>query len=125
MPSLFHVGVEVRDLEAMADFFAEFLRARKGERYENRRSGLRTIFLDFDGGTRIELLCRPEASFDPSSFHLSFLVQGREEVDSLAERARRRGLPVVSGPRVTGDGYYEVLFRSPEGHSIEATSGKA
>ena len=31
------------------------------------------------------------------------------------------GYPVISGPRVTGDGYYESCILDPEGNRIEIT----
>ena len=43
------------------------------------------------------------------------------EVDALTERLRMDGYAVVSGPRVTGDGYYESCVLDAEGNRIEIT----
>lgn len=51
--------------------------------------------------------------------HISFSVGGREQVDQLTEQLRADGYPVVSGPRITGDGYYESCIEGPEGCLIE------
>jgi lactoylglutathione lyase len=46
-------------------------------------------------------------------------VGDRGLVDRLTEDLRARGIPVVSGPRVTGDGYYESVIEDPDGNLIE------
>ena len=38
----------------------------------------------------------------------------REKVDALTARLKADGLEVLSGPRTTGDGYYESCVRSEE-----------
>ena len=42
-------------------------------------------------------------------------------VDALTERLRSDGFEVVSGPRTTGDGYYESCIVVMEGNQIEIT----
>ena len=42
--------------------------------------------------------------------HLALSTGSRENVDSLTEKLRAAGYQVVSGPRVTGDGYYACQF---------------
>lgn len=39
--------------------------------------------------------------------HVAFSVGSREKVDELTKRLQEDGYKVISGPRVTGDGYYE------------------
>ena len=53
--------------------------------------------------------------------HLSFSVGSKEEVDSLTLQMFSEGIPVVSQPRTTGDGYYESVVLDPEGNRIEIT----
>ena len=43
----------------------------------------------------------------------------REAVAQLTERLARDGYTVCSGPRVTGDGYYESCVLDPEGNQVE------
>ena len=38
---------------------------------------------------------------------------------ALAQGPGERGVPVVSGPRLTGDGYYESVVQDPDGNQIE------
>ena len=53
--------------------------------------------------------------------HAAFSVGSREAVDSLTARLKEDGYQVVSGPRTTGDGYYESCVVGFEGNQIEIT----
>jgi lactoylglutathione lyase len=46
-------------------------------------------------------------------------VGSKEQVDCLTERLRSAGYEVISGPRTTGDGYYESCIIDIEGNQIE------
>ncbi len=39
----------------------------------------------------------------------------------MTARLKKDGYPLVNGPRVTGDGYYESVIEDPEGNLIELT----
>ena len=43
----------------------------------------------------------------------------KEKVDALTEQLCAAGYEVVSGPRTTGDGYYESCIVAIEGNQIE------
>ena len=51
--------------------------------------------------------------------HVSFGLPGREDVDRLASNMSEAGVPVIDGPRETGDGYYEATVLDPEGNRVE------
>ncbi len=53
--------------------------------------------------------------------HVAFSVGSREEVDRLTQEISAAGYEVSSGPRVTGDGYYESCIIAMEGNQIELT----
>ncbi len=53
--------------------------------------------------------------------HIAFSLGSKEAVDNLTERMRNDGYHVVSGPRTTGDGYYESCIVGIEGNLIEIT----
>ncbi|MEE1049063.1 MAG: hypothetical protein U0M60_16790, partial [Clostridia bacterium] len=53
--------------------------------------------------------------------HIAFRLGSKEAVDSLTERLKKDGYNVVSGPRTTGDGYYESCIIGIEGNQIEIT----
>ena len=123
-----HIALFCRDLEVMRQFFLDYFEAASNELYHNPRTGLRTYILSFtEGSTRLELMQRPDvADADPSVaatgfIHVSFAVGSKRGVDLLTRRLADDGYPVVSGPRTTGDGYYESCILGPEGVQIEVT----
>lgn len=53
--------------------------------------------------------------------HIAFSIGSKKKVDELTEQFRADGYEVVSGPRITGDGYYESCIVAVEGNQIEIT----
>ena len=53
--------------------------------------------------------------------HVAFSVGSKEKVDELTEKIRNAGYEGKSGPRTTGDGYYESCIAVVEGNLIELT----
>ena len=53
--------------------------------------------------------------------HIAFSLGRKEAVDELTETLRSDGYDVISGPRTTGDGYYESCIVVVEGNQIEIT----
>ena len=53
--------------------------------------------------------------------HIAFSVGNKEKVDQLTEILSKDGYEVISGPRTTGDGYYESCVIAMEGNLIEIT----
>lgn len=122
-----HVALYVNDLEAARDFFVEFLGGVSGSGYHNKTTGFRSFFISFDDGARLELMNKPAVT-DADKMaehtgyaHIAFSVGSREKVDELTERLRNAGYAVRSGPRTTGDGYYESCIAAVEGNIIEIT----
>jgi lactoylglutathione lyase len=124
-PRVEHVAIWVRDLEAMRAFYVASLGGESGARYHNPRTGLTTYFISFGDGCRIELMQRPEVEARRPEgrmagfAHVALALGGRDAVDSAVEALRHRGARIESGPRTTGDGYYEAVILDPEGNQIE------
>ena len=123
-----HIALFCRDLVAMRQFFLDYFEAVSNEQYHNPRTGLRTYILSFtEGSTRLELMQRPDvADADPSVaaigyIHISIAVGSKRGVDLLTRRLADDGYPVLSGPRTTGEGYYESCILGPERIQIEVT----
>jgi lactoylglutathione lyase len=123
-----HIALFCKDLERMRQFFMNFFAATSNELYHNPKTGLRTYILSFPyGSARLELMQKPDViSIDPSQanigfIHLSISVGSKDIVDSKTEELRDAGYSVTSGPRTTGDGYYESCIIGPEGIQIEIT----
>jgi lactoylglutathione lyase len=123
-----HVGVWVRDIDAVAAFYARHFGASIGARYENPRKGFASRFLDFGGGARLELMTRVDVTERAPNdrlglAHVAIALDGEAAVDALAADLRTAGVPIDDGPRRTGDGYYECVARDPEGNRVEITAG--
>ena len=122
-----HVALYTRQLEATGAFFMRYFGAVPGSPYHNPKTGLRTRFLSFDTGARLELMNLPKLAEAPDPFpqagytHLAFCLGSREAVDALTARLSADGYAVVSPPRITGDGYYESCVLGPEGCRLELT----
>ena len=53
--------------------------------------------------------------------HIAFSAGSRDAVDELTARLSAGGYPTLSGPRITGDEYYESCVLGFEGNIIEIT----
>ena len=53
--------------------------------------------------------------------HLAFSLGSRAAVDELTDTMKQDGYQVLSGPRITGDGYYESCIVGFEENLIELT----
>lgn len=84
--------------------------------------------MELDGGPSIELMTGPWVADGmararaevPGWAHIAVSVGSNEAVDALARRLDEDGL-LVSQPRMTGDGYYEAVARTPDGSLVEIT----
>lgn len=123
-----HIAMYVNDLEASKDFFIKYFNAEANSGYHNVNTGFRSYFLTFAGGARIEIMNKPEvnaAGAGPARTgysHIAFSVGSREKVDELTMKLNADGYEVLSGPRTTGDGYYESCILGAEGNQIEITA---
>lgn len=122
-----HIAMYVNDLEKTKDFFIKYFGAKANEGYHNKTTDFRSYFLTFDSGTRLEIMNKPGMSDDEKQLarmgyiHMAFSVGSKEAVDRLTEEMQADGYEVVSGPRTTGDGYYESCVIGIEGNQIEIT----
>lgn len=122
-----HVAMYVKDLEGSKRFFEKYFGAVSGGGYRNQNTGFRSYFLSFDDGARLELMNRPdmddlEKSLARTGFvHIAFSLGSKEKVNQLTEMLKADGFEVISGPRTTGDGYYESCIVDIERNQIEIT----
>ena len=122
-----HIALYVNGLEAARDFFTTYFGGKSNHGYHNPRTGFRSYFVSFDDGARLELMNKPEMADRDKPLnrtgyaHVAFSVGSKERVDELTAQLRADGYEVVSGPRTTGDGYYESCIVAVEGNLIEIT----
>ena len=122
-----HIAMYVNNLEAARDFFIKYFNARSNEGYHNKKTDFRSYFLSFDDGARLEIMNKPsmdnpEKSLVRTGFiHIAFSLGSKAAVDELTAKLKSDGFEVVSGPRTTGDGYYESCIVGIEDNQIEIT----
>ncbi len=122
-----HIAMYVNDLEKAKDFFIEYFNGRAGAEYRNKTTDFRSYFISFDDGARLEIMKKPEVSdFEKPPArtgyaHIAFSVGSTEAVAALTEKLKQAGFKVASGPRTTGDGYYESCIVAIEDNQIEIT----
>ena len=122
-----HVALYVNDLENTKKFFMKYLGAKSNAGYHNQKTGFYSYFLTFEDGARIEIMNLPEMADLPKKIvrtgysHIAFSVGSMEKVDALTAELKADGYEVISGPRTTGDGYYESVVADPEGNRVEIT----
>jgi lactoylglutathione lyase len=122
-----HIALYVSDLEQTKDFFVHFFGASANQLYYNQKTGFKSYFLTFEGGSRLEIMTRPDlcnTDKNPlrSGFaHIAISVGTKEGVDSLTKTLSDAGYSIQSGPRTTGDGCYESCIAGPENNLIEIT----
>ena len=122
-----HIAMYVNDLEKAREFFVKYFNAVSNEGYHNKTTDFRSYFLSFDDGARLEIMNKPQMTDDEKGLnrtgfvHLAFSVGSKEAVDELTEKMKKDGYNVISGPRTTGDGYYESCVVGIEGNQIEIT----
>ena len=122
-----HVAMYVNNLEQAKDFFVGYLDGKANEGYHNQTTDFRSYFISFGDGARLEIMNKPgmqdaEKALARTGFiHVAFSLGSKEKVDELTTRLKEDGYEVVSGPRTTGDGYYECCVVGIEGNQIELT----
>ncbi|SFT35321.1 lactoylglutathione lyase [Lachnospiraceae bacterium XBD2001] len=122
-----HIAMYVNNLEAARDFFVKYFGGKSNDGYHNPNTDFRSYFITFDDGARLEIMKKPvmddlEKPLNRTGYiHLAFSVGSKEAVDELTARLKNDGYDVVSGPRTTGDGYYESCIVGIEGNQIEIT----
>ncbi len=122
-----HIAMYANDLEKAKEFFIKYFDAVSNEMYHNKTTDFRSYFLTFDDGARLEIMNYPKLDNPTKSLcrtgyiHLAFSVGSKEKVDKLTEALKNDGYKVISGPRTTGDGYYESCVVAIEGNQIEIT----
>jgi lactoylglutathione lyase len=122
-----HIALWTTDLDRCLRFYVRYFGATAGSRYVNASKGFESCFLSFPEGARIEVMKTTklsplliEAGAERMGLtHFALSLGSEALVDELTLRLKEDGLPVLGGPRRTGDGYYESVVLDPDGNRIE------
>lgn len=122
-----HIAMYVEDLIGTKEFFEKYFEAKSNEGYHNKNTDFKSYFLTFDDGARLEIMNKPQMNCTKKALsqtgfiHIAFSVGSKEKVDKLTSKLKEDGYDVISGPRTTGDGYYESCIIGIEENQIEIT----
>ena len=127
-----HVAIWTDNLEGLKDYYVKYFDAVANDKYINHSKHFESYFLRFESGARLEIMKRPDIPDNRNDtihhqhkgiIHLAFGVDSTAAVDDKAKQLRRDGYPILSGPRRTGDGYYEFETLDPDNNRLEVTTG--
>lgn len=121
-----HLAIWCQDLEKMRDFYERYFAAKANHKYTNAR-GFSSYFLSFESGCRLELMQWAAVQISKNQAdqqylglaHLCVQLGSQAAVDALTQQLQQDGYPLLSGPRLTGDGYYESCLLDPELNRLE------
>ena len=129
--TLEHVAIWTNNLETLKAYYIKYFNARSNDKYRNEKTGFESYFLTFESGARLELMTRPGLPANANDtihtqhlglIHLAFGVATIEEVNAKAGQLANDGFQILSGPRKTGDGYYEFETLDPDNNRLEVTT---
>lgn len=123
-----HVGIWVKDLESMKDFYTKYFGGVSERKYTNPLKRFESYFILFESGAKLELMHKESILKDQTGeehfgiAHIAFTLGSEDAVRTLTERFREDGISVVGEPRMTGDGYFESVVFDVEGNRIEVVA---
>jgi lactoylglutathione lyase len=128
--TLEHVAIWTNQLEILKAYYIKYFGAVSNEIYVNPKKEFSSYFLSFESGARLELMSKPTIPANKNDtigeqyqgiIHLAFGVETKEEVDNKAFELLSDGFRILSGPRKTGDRYYEFETLDPDNNRLEVT----
>jgi len=126
-----HVAIWTNHLEQLRQYYQTYFGAHSNTKYSNSQKKFESYFLTFASGARLELMTRPDIPGNKNDtvqaqhmgiIHLAFGVDTMQAVNEKAQELQAAGFPILSGPRKTGDGYYEFETLDPDNNRIEVTT---
>lgn len=129
--TLEHVAIWTNKLEELKDFYIKYFGGKANEKYINSQKKFESYFITFTSGARLEIMRRPDIPENTNDrvgtqhqglIHMAFGVDTMQDVEQKAQELKAAGFPILSGPRKTGDGYYEFETLDPDGNRLEVTT---
>lgn len=122
-----HIAIFTNNTEVLKNFYVKYFNGKAGVKYYNIETGLKSFFITFETGARLEIMQRPDINIErfpncKGLNHLAFKTGSAEKVDSLTKLIKDDGYRIRSNPRETGDGYYESCIYDPDGNEVEITA---
>lgn len=129
--TLNHIGIWTDKLEELRAYYINFFGGVSGNKYTNEKRQFSSYFLTFESEAGLEIMTMPGVPDNLNDtvktqhkgfIHLAFRVKTKREVDEKAKELEAAGYTILSGPRKTGDGYYEFETLDPDNNRVEVTT---
>ena len=129
--TLEHVAIWTDKLEALKDYYSKYFGGTPNDKYTNEKNQFHSYFLTLKSGARLEIMTMANIPCNLNDtiikqhkgiIHLAFGVDTKMEVEEKARQLEGDGFKILSGPRKTGDGYYEFETLDPDNNRIEVTA---
>ncbi|NDV45599.1 hypothetical protein D0T49_00835 [Paludibacter sp. 221] len=125
-----HIAIWTDDLERLRDYYVSFFGGVSNQKYVNPKTLFESYFISFGSGARLEIMKMPEIPANQNDLvkqykgliHIAFGVGTTKEVDDKAEQLKKAGYQIIKGPRITGDGSYEIETLDPDNNRIEVVT---
>ena len=126
-----HVAIWTNDIERLKSFYCTYFDGVANEKYFNPNKNFESYFIHFASGARLEIMQKPGIPNNLNDtvntqhtgiIHLAFGVDTMQQVEEKAKTFAAAGYPILSGPRKTGDGYYEFETLDPDNNRLEVTT---
>jgi lactoylglutathione lyase len=120
-----HITATVSDLERSIEFYTSFCKLKLLK--DRRQEGGSTIWLGpepAEGENPTFVLVFTRGDVTSRLEHLGFQCDAKEQVDAIAEDAKRLGILVESPTFIGGSVGYFTIIKDPDGHQIEFTFGQ-
>ena len=129
--TLEHVAIWTDRLEELKDYYVKYFGGIPNDKYTNKNNLFESYFLTFASGARLEIMTKPNIPDNRNDrviaqhkgiIHLAFGADTTKEVEEKAKQLEAAGFKILSGPRKTGDGYYEFETLDPDDNRLEVTT---
>jgi len=129
--TLEHVAIWTDRLDLLKDYYVKYFDGLANEKYTNHKKQFCSYFITFKSGARLEIMSMPNIPDNINDrlvaqhkgiIHLAFGVETKHEVEQKAKQLLADGFKILSGPRKTGDGYYEFETLDPDNNRLEVTT---
>lgn len=129
--TLEHAAIWTDNLELLKQYYVKYFDGTSNAKYTNDKNKFNSYFISFTSGARLEIMSMPGISENINDrvltqhkgiIHLAFGANTKQDVDEKAKQLQADGFKILSGPRKTGDGYYEFETLDPDNNRIELTT---
>lgn len=119
-PKLGHVGIFVRDLDKMVDFYTRVMGLTISDRGAATTSPLELVFMSSDPSEHHQFVLvtgRPDYANFSVAQQVSFVVESLDELRTLRDRVEAEGLEISR--TATHGNAWSIYYNDPEGNRIE------